>query len=346
MFSMPDEEISRTIEGIGSGSKVVQVEDGSGKKVFILFKHPTLEHKESSYYMYSQALIEAEEQGILSIKQMKEISKTRSFFSQEDSKKLESIESKLKGQYLVLKKTTRVPARRNRVKEVIARLEGEASILRYNKDKYLENTSERKAAEERLLFLSFCCTYKPSTNSKYWELKSDFDSETDSILRRNIFTEFVMFYHGLGSTIIRYIARSNLWRIRYMISVKTGESLFNKGVNRYDTNQLMLVYWSNYYQSIYEMLPADRPTNSIIEDDTSLDAYMSDWHAEKSRDDVASSNSNKYGNNSAWDKGEVLVFKSNDMYEDIEYSETLTSSSKGRSSIDSAAFGRGKEKRS
>ena len=116
----------------------------------------------------------------------------------------------------------------------------------------------------------------------------------------------------------------------------------------YSVDQLMLCYWSNYYQSIYEMLSDDRPPDSIIEDDAALDAYMKDWSAERNRQDTASRSKKKqYGRPSAWDHQEVLVTKANEMHEDIEYSKTLAEQGldKGKTSKDEAVFGRGKKRK-
>lgn len=344
-MSLNYEELSRVIGEVSAAQKVIYVKSASGKEVPMLFRHPSHRDKELSFFIYNEAIRHAEEMGIPSNADMENLSKTRRFFSEEKEERLAKLEKQIKGQQVLLSKTTRVPARRNRVKEVIEGLENEAAILRYSRDLHLENTRERKAAEERLLYLTYKSTYDPLKDQLYWESYEAFKDEKDIVFRRDIFTNFVIFYHGLSASTIRFIARSNLWRIRYTTAVKTGADLFGTSINDYSTDQLMLVYWSNYYQSLYEMSSSDRPPDSIIEDDASLDAYMTDWHAANSREDAVSRNNN-YGKASAWDKGEVLVFKSNDMYEDIEYSETLAQKSTGKkASVDAAAFGRSKDKK-
>ncbi len=95
-------------------------------------------------------------------------------------------------------------------------------------------------------------------------------------------------------------------------------------------DQKMLVYWSSYYQSVYDMMSSDRPSDGVIEDDNALDAYMKDWAAEKNRESTADSSKNKYGTPSAWDYSETLVMKSNDVYEDVEYSKTLKERGEGK----------------
>jgi len=68
------------------------------------------------------------------------------------------------------------------------------------------------------------------------------------------------------------------------------------------------------------MLPEDRPSDFIIEDDEALDAYMKDYYEERNRDEAARKSKRKtQGKLSAFDKEEVIVTQSHDLYEDIDY---------------------------
>jgi hypothetical protein len=81
-----------------------------------------------------------------------------------------------------------------------------------------------------------------------------------------------------------------------------------------------LAYWSHYYQNIYEMLPEDQPGDLIIEDDEALDAYMKDYYDEKMRDAAGRRDTRKRrGKLQAFNQQEVIVTRSNELYEDIEY---------------------------
>jgi hypothetical protein len=112
------------------------------------------------------------------------------------------------------------------------------------------------------------------------------------------------------------------------------------------------MYWSHFYQSVYEMMPDDRPSDDIIEDDDALDAYMKDYYDEKSRERAASQGQSKNrGKNTAWNHQENIVFKSNPLSEDISYSKTPVKVEKakvtGKSDYNAAPVSRhrGKAKR-
>ena len=116
------------------------------------------------------------------------------------------------------------------------------------------------------------------------------------------------------------MARSNLWRIRYITSQKTSDPLFGRPTAEYTADMLNLAFWTNYYNNIYDMMPEDRPPDSIIEDDEALDAYMNSYYEDRSKENAARRSKRTTGGKlSAFDKEEVIVTQSNPLYEDIKY---------------------------
>jgi hypothetical protein len=185
---------------------------------------------------------------------------------------------------------------------------------------------ERKADEASLLYLTWAAVHSTS-GDKYWETFEDFEKETDLVLRDRIRVAFINFNRGLPTVTVRFLARHNLWRVRYVAALKTGGSLFCRDLNDLTPDQLGLLYWSNYYQSIYEMMPDDQPDDDIIRDDEALDRYMEqfakmrerDRNESKARDGSGSLASKKL---SAWDRGEELIITpANKHYMDLSYTE-------------------------
>lgn len=347
MSELTYEELDNYIGEISSGQKLVFVNNKFEIEMPLLFKHPTYRDKQLSTYIYRAALKEAERLELPAMEEMVDIIKERGLFSDEDEAQLEILEGRLKGQEAVLVKTTRVPARRDRLKANIADLQRQILDLKLKRERLFDFTRERKATEEKMLYLSWCGVYDPFSGELYWSTYDKFKEEEDWVFRKRVFVDYTMYYFGLDPKIVREIARSNLWRIRYVHALKTGESLFGRNQSDFTIDQTMLCYWSQVYQSVYEMLPSDRPPDSIVEDDAALDAYLKDYAAERSREDSAArGKKNKYGKPSAWDFQETLVMKSNEMYEDVEYSKTLREQGldKGKSTQDAAPMGRGKKR--
>lgn len=342
------EELDGYINQISTGQKLVEVENKLGENKPLLFKYPTHKNQIVADLIYKKSFSEAKSMGIPTLAEVEELVKTRGIFTEEHEEEIKRLKSKIKGQEAVLAKTTRVPARRDRIKDAINKLQSEINKIQLRKEIQLENSCERKASEAKFLYLVRQNVFNVFTEELYWPSEEAFNSEPDFAFRRAVFVEYIVFSHGLKQDYLRYIARSNLWRIRYVTALKTNDSLFGVPIRDYNVDQLMLLYWSHYYQSINEMMPDERPSDEIVEDDQALDAYMKDWHADRSREATASKakKNKKYGQNSAWDYGETLVMKSNPLHEDINYSETLNERGYQKGAVvDAAPVHRSKSKK-
>jgi len=183
-------------------------------------------------------------------------------------------------------------------------------------------SADNKAEEDMYGFLCSECTYTEQ-GVKYWKSHKDFLEDRDTQNKNDIFSYFMEFMRGFSSSTIRFIARSNLWRIRYTSSLKIAEPLFGVPLVDYTTDQLNLIYWSNYYEQIYSMLPSDRPPDATIEDDEALDKFMDDYYKEMNNESSILRNQNKKNkgkaNLSAFDSEEVIITQSNELYYDIKY---------------------------
>ena len=188
----------------------------------------------------------------------------------------------------------------------------------------LRLTCEAKAAERRTLYFISKCVLDFDTEKPYWKCVSDFEDLTDESFKFDTVTEFIQFVSGVPVAVIRQIARSGSWRVRYAAGKKLGVDLFGRAIKDFTVDQLNLIQWSDYYAGINEMLPEDRPPESIIEDDVALDAYMEEYFEERNREDVARKHSKGRSSKmkSAFDHDEVIVTKAHPLYKDIKYSKT------------------------
>ncbi len=324
-FELPYEKVDSLVNEISIGGKIVPVETINGSKKTIFLSHCSLEENLYSSAVYDETYNKAIEEGFLTAAETEDNFIMRGIYEAVDEKKVADLKSKIEGQEKLLEKMTRVPARRERVINNIKGMKGRLSDMLNEKEVYLEYSAERKAHEERLLFLCWRGVRDPLTRELYWPTKKDFDKEKDIVFRRNAFNEHIKMSVGIDSTTLRYIARHNLWRIRYTTSVKTGISLFGVELPNYSVDQLSLAYWSYYYQSIYDMMPDEKPSDEIMEDDAALDAFMKSYMEEQGRDAATSKGKKgtKSGVKSAWDYGETIVMSSNPMYKDIPYTPTI-----------------------
>lgn len=284
-----------------------------------VFKQPNNDIKVHADFIYSKACEQALEEGLLSLEDLEKLIVEKNIFTKEDSEELKSLEDKLSAQEILLSKVIRVKGKPERVRSIIVKLQIEIEALRAKKYNMLTLSAENKANDDKMLFLCHSCVYNID-DALYWPTYDDLLKEKNLVLKNSVLLSFMSFYRGITTSIIRHIARSNLWRIRYVTSQKTAESLFGVPTSEYTNDQLNLAYWSNYYQNIFEMMPDDRPSDLVIDDDDALDSYMKSYYEERNREEKIRSNQNRTKTGlSAFDNEEVIVMQSNELYEDMEY---------------------------
>jgi hypothetical protein len=290
------------------------------KNEFIYIYHPSNEIKVKSKLIYEEAFEKALAEGLLPKKDLEDIILARGIFSEDDTNKVAKLQSQVKAQEVVLKKTLKVKANQERIRKIITDLNEQISTLLYKKYSKLYMSAETKAEEEVNNFNCYECTYDSSGN-KYWSTYEDFIHEKDDSLKTKILSAYVNFIRGIDISVIRFIARSTLWRIRYNNSMKTSDTLLGIPAVDYSVDQLNLVYWSNYYDQIYSMMPNDRPSDNVINDDELLDKFMEDYYNEMNNEtSINKERKIKHkGTLSAFDSEEVIVTRSNELYQDITY---------------------------
>jgi hypothetical protein len=313
-MSLTHDELDYYLTKIFSGVDFVYVGN-----LLLMFKYPNNVTKQRANLIYEKSYDDAVNNGILPQKDLEELIDKRNIITTAEKKFLKKLKDQLEAQMILLSKTTRVKANQDRIKGIIIKIRRDIFEIESKKNSKLMMSAENKAEEEKTVFMASRCTYKED-ESLFWATYDEIKNDIKIDLRDKILLKFLRFYSGLSSSIIREVARSNLWRIRYINSVKTSDQLFGIPTSEYSANQLSLAYWSNYYQNIFEMSAEDRPSELIIDDDESLDAYMKSVYEERNRDDASRrSKAKRSGKLSAFNSEEVIVTRSHELYEEIKY---------------------------
>lgn len=310
------EEIENLIAVISSGKEYIYFKE---LQEFIVIHFPDNDIKLRADKIYESAYQEALKDGLLPKKELESLLYDRGIFTKEKDLALSKLQDKLKAQRVLLSKTLKVRANQERIKKTINKLENEILIAQAAKQEKLNLSAEAKAEEAKQYYLCWLCTRKIS-GELYWVDYKDFVN-ADKAIKDLVFKAFIKLFQGISTKTIRYLARSTLWRIRYVSSLKSSDALFGRPSTEYTTDQINLIYWSNFYENIYSMLPEHKPSDDIIEDDELLDRFMEDYYKEVNNE-VAISRSNKArgrGSMSAFDAEEVIITQSHELYQDIEY---------------------------
>lgn len=317
-MDLTSEEVERYLTSIFTGIKLFNLDNR-----LLIFKQPDNELKAQADLVYDKAYNRAIGSGILPLSELEELIKKRNLFTEEEQDKLDELKVQREAQEIILSKTTKVKARQERLRKVIEGIDAKIIELEFKKTSKLIMSAESKAEEERALFFCWACVTDDDGN-KCWKTFEDLLNEDDLTFRDSVLTKFLRFKSGIDTKTIRYLARHSLWRIRYVTSQKVSDPLFGVPTSQYTNDMLNLAYWSNFYQNVYEMMAKDRPPDTVIEDDDALDAYMKAFYEERTREDAAERDKNRHANRgklSAFNKEEVIVTKSHELYEDIEYTK-------------------------
>ena len=311
------EEVDNIIRKIAIGKDLVCVGND-----FYYIHYPTNFLKTKAKLLRDNAYKNALNEGLLPKKDLEDLILTRGIFSKDDENAVSKLQSKLEAQEILLSKTTKVRANQERIKKTISELKNDLSKILVKKYSKLYMSADNKAEEDMYSFLCSECVYIDD-NIKYWKTFKDFLEDRNNDIKNELFSFFMSFMHGIDTSVIRYIARSNLWRIRYTSSLKTSEPLFGIPLVDYTTDQLNLLYWSNFYEQVYSMLSSDRPSEAIIEDDDALDKFMEEYYKDMNNETtIKREHKNKSkgkGSLSAFDSEEVIITQFNELYHDIKY---------------------------
>jgi hypothetical protein len=200
-------------------------------------------------------------------------------------------------------------------------MEDELVELQSRRYSLLSITSESLAMSEKLDYMVWSSVFKVD-NVRKWLSFDDFMNEADLKYRTAIHNKVISFLSGFNMSDLRFIARSIEWRVRYTAYIKGNFPLFTTSPNDYTKDQLGLMHWSNYYQSIYDMLPEDRPSDDIINNDHDLDKYMEEYFKDIEQEIRINKARNK--GSDAFDREEVIVTRFNKDYQDLEYDKVKT----------------------
>lgn len=289
------------------------------KEIVLCLVHPFCADRLYSDFLYESAYNEAIDNGLLPKDELKKIIRKRGLVTEKDERYEQDLIKRIEGQEALFDKMRFVKDKKNKVKENIIKLKSELFELRSKINRFYSFSAENIANEVKINYLCWASCYKESGVDRLWDRYSDFESEKNFSFRSKIVNIVLTFLVGFSEKTLRKLARSSDWRIRYVSSVKASFPLFSRKPDDYTKDQIALMYWSNFYQNIYEMLPEDRPADDVIENDVLLDAYMQEYYKSLEQDRLVSK-SKKMGTN-AFDSDEVIVTQFNDLYDKLDYDD-------------------------
>lgn len=317
------EQLQDAIEEILSAEKVVWLDN---LEDFVLFIYPSKNEFMRAKIEEEKARRQAKKDKFPTLEEMEAILRKRNIWNDDLQEKSDDLRKKIEGLVTVKdnQNFTKTEKRKKTLEESIEKHRTELFEIEASKEIHLSQTLERKSKEAKLDYLCWVCTYNCYTREKFWSSFDSFIINCSLELKSELLTNFLDFLGGHSQEEIRYIARSNAWRINYVVATKANIPVYDRPLGNLTVDQTQLVYWSQFYQNIYEMLPEDQPDENTIEDDEALDKWLEEYYKEKSQDRQSARQSRGTYHSSAMNKDEVIVFKSNPKYNQIEYTTPPT----------------------
>jgi hypothetical protein len=158
----------------------------------------------------------------------------------------------------------------------IARLEE----IERNEYELLQHCREEKAERARQLYFVACCTMGGSMlDQPNWASYEDFQKSSTISFISAARRALVRVSRGMPITVIRALARSNEWRSRWKASKESSAAPFDGSASSWDKNKIALIYWSDFYDSIYAHQEA--PTEETIVNDEALQMWINQQVAKR-----------------------------------------------------------------
>ena len=313
------EQLLKHIEEIALAQKLVPIIPKNEKfPLYILFKYPSKEITLRAEVEEDRIMRRAKEDKIITEVEMDKVMRDKRIWTEVDDEKVAEIREKITKWTLKTLDPDISGTSKEYAKELLAKLEEDIFKVEAKRERMLANTAERKARQAKYNFMAWACSYNPETSERYWENYLTFYEKVETELGDQLLAGFLKYLAGHTTEEIRYIARSSLWRLDYIVGQKSNLPLFSGSVAFLTPDQKNLIWWASYYQSIYEMMPDDQPDDWVIQDDESLDKYMEDLHKERSKE-RSSKRAEKYGGLSAEKMAERLIMRSHPDYFRREY---------------------------
>ena len=231
-------------------------------------------------------MLRAKNDNMLTEEEMDALMREKGIWTEADDKKVEAIHKLIDLRRRKIADPDVDVTYKPYIQEGIVKLEEELFQAELKRERMMAHTCNRKARQSKYDYMVWACSYDPESGKLIWDNYLTYCAylERKADLKNKLLSEFLRYLVGHTTEEIRYIARSNLWRLDYLVAQKGNLHLFPKSSIELTPDQKNLLWWTGYYQSIYEMLPEDQPDDWVIQDDEALDEYMEDLHRERSKD--------------------------------------------------------------
>lgn len=275
-------DYTKKIQQILWGKSFANVSDGENEEHTFILRSLSIKETNLLNFIYDQELENAINNGILTLDQFKRLFEEEGILDANIDDKRKQLEREKIILQNKIKNSEFATLRKRNLEKQIKDVEKKIKQIQDEENQLFAVCAENRAEEFRRRYMvwMFSETVK---EEPYWNSIEDFMQSTDEILLTNLILAY--FKNNLyKEEQLRAIARHPEWRFRWVAS-KSGADLFGRSVAEWSEMQNMLVYWSEYYDSIYESM--EKPPEYIIENDQACDAWVRDQNKKYNQEKMA-----------------------------------------------------------
>ena len=284
-------KIESLIEKILWGKSLADVKDYQDNSRLFVLRSLTIKESNLVNHLYRKAYEEAVFNGIFTVEEAEEFYKDTNLWTEREEDKIIQLESDITYLKNKVKQLEFFTVRQKQVKRKLKSVEKELIQLKNDKINLFSITADNRAEEIKRRYTIMLST-ENENDDRYWKTMEEFKQETDFILIYNLAVTYLQ-QNLFNEKTLREVARNNNWRFRWS-AAKMGADLFGRPISEWSEMQNMLVYWSQYYDYIIEH--PEKPSENIINDDASCDAWIDGQGKPASKTKSNAENISRQGN--------------------------------------------------
>jgi hypothetical protein len=146
----------------------------------------------------------------------------------------------------------------------------------------LRHSAESRAEEVRVNYYVARCTLGGEMfDTPVWRDWHEFLDSTDRWMIHDARKAYLRVSQGLPIRIIRAISRTPEWRARWRSVKESNSALFDGSAVSWDRNKLNIIYWSDFYDTVYQH--PECPPEEVVANDDLLQQWLSQQVANRKR---------------------------------------------------------------
>lgn len=228
---------------------------------------------DNSRVIYITKLREAKSRGLPTRSEIEEAALANNLLSLEERQEKKDIVDLIRRNEKAREISTD-PRQKCQIDQEIEQLTRRIIEIEIGESEIFAHTAEAFASQIKHAYLTQACTLRGDLlDTPVWESWQAClgDSNNFSLLKQAQ-KAYARVSSGLPITIIRALARTQEWRLRWRSAIESHSQPFPGSSSDWDRNKLQLVQWSHFYDTVYQHPEA--PDESVINDDDALQTWV------------------------------------------------------------------------